>query len=193
METFDDFNSSENEIASIDYIPFPFREKKDEEGTLQWLNKNFLDKKQASLSRMQTYRRYHSLYKGIHWRYSDTRDTNRDADNANTGAFSRRKPKQVVNFVWDMIEARVAQMARLKSNIAVLPQHDEQSDINNAKGCKLLLDQRARSLELDDIHDDADRIKYTFEGSLWKPRIVELKGEELNEQRKRVTAKLKES
>ncbi len=36
------------------------------------------------------------------------------------------------------------------------------------------------------------RINNYFEGSLWKPRIEELKGDELKEQRKRVTEKLTE-
>ena len=34
------------------------------------------------------------------------------------------------------------------------------------------------------------RIKYKFDGSLWKPWIEQLKGDELKEQRKRVTAEL---
>jgi len=48
---------------------------------------------------------------------------------------------------------------------------------------------RAFNVEKNNIY----RIKYTFEGSLWKPYIAKLEGEELKEQRVRVKEKFAET
>lgn len=156
-ETFDDFNSSEtmNEIA--EQAPFQFRKDKKEAGTLEWLNTDYDSSEKSAQSRLRSYRRWMALYKGIHWRDYDTREYRRD-DNGH----SSRKPRHVVNFVFEMTEARVAQSAKMKSSVTAIPHDNSQNDINNAKSCKLLLDSKAYDLQIEKIFQENDRSTYTM-------------------------------
>jgi len=137
--------------------PFQFREDKDEKGTLQWLNTNYDSAEKAAQSRLRSYRRWMALYKGIHWRDYDYRDTRRD-DNG----YSSRKPRHVVNFIYEMTEARLAQSAKMKSSIAAIPHNNSQDDINNAKSCKMLLDSRAYDLQIEKLFQENDRTAFTM-------------------------------
>lgn len=157
VESFDDFNSSEYMNTTEEMAPFQFRESpKDPKATLEWLNEYFDKLDQNSVSRMHTYRRYQALYKGIHWRYNDTRDAYRDSNKP------FKKPRMVVNFVHDMVETKVAQLAKFKVNVALIPNNDQQTDINNAKACKKLLDSRADQIDLEGMRQISDRIKFIF-------------------------------
>jgi len=157
VESFDDFTSTENQYGDTELKPFQFRDKpKDEKETHEWLIQSFDRKQQSAFSRLITYRRYSALYKGIHWKNQDARDIRRD------DTYSQKKPRMTVNFIYEMVEAKVAQMARFRSNIALIPNNDEANDINNAKGCKKLLDARAEQLSLEQVHQKADRIKFVF-------------------------------
>lgn len=157
VESFDDFRATEVLDQYAEMKPFQFRDNPgDDKKTLEWLKQNFDTCYRMSLSRMITYRRYHALYKGIHWRFQDTRRTDRDVE------YTRRKPRQVVNQIFDMVDGRVAQSARFKSNIQVIPVHDEQDDINDAEYAKMAYDARAEEIELNLMHQAADRIMYTF-------------------------------
>jgi hypothetical protein len=153
IESFDDFYSTENQASALELTPFQFREDETEKGTLEWLEKCYDKMEKNGHSRFITYRRYQALYKGLHWRYYDARDVNRETNN------SQRKPRMVTNFVHEMVEAKVSQMARLRSSIALIPHNNEQSDINNAKACKMLLDSRAYDLHIEEIFQKSDRIK----------------------------------
>jgi len=156
IDTFDDFNSTE-QLTDRDIKPFQFRdEPNDKEKTLEWLNQNFDNKEEASRSRFIAYRRHHALYKGIHWKYQDTRNSDRDIE------YNRRKPRHTVNFIHEMVEAKVSQMARFRASVALIPSNNEQSDINNAKTCKLFLDARGEEIDIEGLHQDADRVKYIF-------------------------------
>lgn len=157
LETFDDFYATENLGRETDYKPFQFRDDpNDKKKTLEWLNTNFDTIETASQSRFIVYRRHHALYKGIHWRFNDTRNSERDIE------YSERKPRHTVNFIQEMVDTKVAQMARHRTSVALIPAHDEQSDINNAKGCKLLIDARSEEISIEEIHQEADRIKYIY-------------------------------
>lgn len=156
-ESFDDFNSTEQLGRTSDQKPFQFRDNpKDKDKTHEWLVENFDVMELQSQSRFIVYRRHHALYKGIHWRFNDLRDSDRDIE------YSERKPRHTVNFVQEMVDTKVAQMARFKASIALIPAHNEQSDANNAKGCKLLLDARAEEISMEMIHQRADRIKFIY-------------------------------
>lgn len=157
LESFDDFNSTEQLERQAEQKPFAFRdEPNSKEKTLEWLNQNFDTVEQSARSRFIVYRRHHALYKGVHWRFNDLRDSDRDIE------YSERKPRHTVNFVQEMVDTKVSQMARFKTNVAVIPSHSDQSDINNAKGCKLLLDNRSDQIKMDMIHQEADKIKYIY-------------------------------
>lgn len=156
-ETFDDFNSTEMMNEQALQPPFQFREEKNDKGTLEWLNTDFDSSEKSAQSRLRSYRRWMALFKGIHWRDYDYRDTRRD-DNG----YSSRKPRHVVNFVYEMTEARVAQSARMKSSVTAIPNNNSQNDINNAKSCKMLLDARAYDLQIEKIFQENDRNTYTM-------------------------------
>ena len=165
-ESFDDFLSTERLHHIHDLKPFQHREKQGEhEVTLKWLVDNFNNMEKAAHSRFITYRRYHALYKGIHWRYFDSRDSQRDIE------YTQRKPRHVVNFVHEHVEGKVSDLARLNVATTVIPSHDEISDINNAKAVKTLLDGRCAEINYELIEQSADRIKYiyghVFEFVMW--------------------------
>lgn len=158
IETFDDFDSSERMNGYSDVPPFQFREDTSEEATLEWLNENFDRKKQAAESRIQTYRRYQAYYKGIFWREFNSNRRFGDDFFGN----ERRKPKMSVNFIYDKVEDRVAQMDRISTAITLIPTHNEQSDINNAKACSMLLKARGEEIDIHKIENDADKTKFLF-------------------------------
>lgn len=128
IETFDDFLSTEHSTYYGDLPPFQFREIKSDEGTLQWLTQNFDAAVQAAQSRMIIYRRFHSLYKGIHWSSLNAGSQ----DRTNDDDYSRRKPRMTVNFIWEMVDTKVSQRGMSKIAVAVMPNNNEQDDINNA-------------------------------------------------------------
>jgi hypothetical protein len=165
-QSFDDFDSTESLHAEIEQIePFPLREDTTEEGTLEWLNGNFTAKEEKAYSRLITYRRYVYLYKGIHWRNTDLRDSNRDIE------YNPRKPRIVINFVYEMTEQKVAQMARLNIAFACIPHTRENEDVNAARASKLMLMSRGEEIKLELLHIQADRTKFikgtVFQFVLW--------------------------
>ncbi len=155
-DSFDDFNSTERQLDNIDQPPFQFREKKDEDSTHEWLLNNYDNCERAAHSRRITYRRYQALYKNIHWRFFDTRDTRRDME------YTNKRPRHSVNFVREMVDSKVAQNSRLKANLAFIPWNDESSDVNNAKACKLMYDARAEEIDLEKKHQEQDKTTFLF-------------------------------
>lgn len=158
IETFDDFDSTEQLSDYREQKPFAFRDDKTEEGTLEWLNQNFDDMEKRAQSRLMSYQRWNYLYKGIHWRNIDARDTRRSG----IVQTAERKPRMVDNFIKEFVDARVAQMARFGTNFAAVPWNNEISDQSVAKACEKLLKGRADEIDFDKIMRDADKIKYKY-------------------------------
>lgn len=170
IETFDEFMSTEFAEPVGTLPPFQFRKDKDDEGTLRWLTENFDQSRRAAQSRLNVYRRHHSLYKGVHWKSADPRDENRDNDDDHTN----RKPRMTVNFVYEMTEAKVAHRSRSRTALALIPHnYEEQDDINNANACKLLLDARYDEIDFDEINRKGDRVNFLYGHSfffvVWDP------------------------
>ena len=157
LETFDDFNSSDNQqMDANNGVPFQFREDKCKEGTLSWLTENFEATYRESASRLEKYRIWGQLFKGIHYR--SYRDYDRRGITGNM-----RKPKVVDNFIWEFITRKAAQMALKSTSFSAVPWNwDDQNDINNAKACESLLKARADELELDSLHTEGDFLKYKY-------------------------------
>ncbi|RLA65478.1 MAG: hypothetical protein DRQ88_09360 [Epsilonproteobacteria bacterium] len=186
-ESFDEYRSSENLGEYQEIMPFPFRKDETLLGsakggsdvqmepltTLEWLNMAFENRLRLAESRLYVYRRYHALYKGIHWRSQDTRDSNRDIEE------SIRKPKMVYNFIQEMVQAKMSQRGKNKVAIAVVPQTSEQTDLNNARAAKLLLDNRAEKIDLDNIITRGDQVLLTFGHQfsfvMWNKHMGELR------------------
>lgn len=152
----DTFNATDQAAGTEVKKPFAFREDKSKEGTLNWLNQNFESTYNRSFSRLQTYRNNLNLFKGIHWKAFNS--TNRDT----THTSSDNKPKMVQNFVAEMTETKVAQMMAIESNISLIPNNDEQSDINNAVACKKLLLARGEELNMKMVQADAEMVKFLY-------------------------------
>lgn len=153
---YDDFIDVSLEAAQ-DTKPFAFINHKDPEELLEWLNNEFENRRRANESRMRVYREHMALYKGIHYRYQDTRDFEY---RRNTGQRTLRTPKVVVNFVYEMVEAKISKMSRQKPSIAVLPNNNEHSDKVNARLVKKFIDNRWNEVNIEDIF--ADQAKYSF-------------------------------
>lgn len=154
FETFDDFDSTERSYTSDNETPFQFREdQKDKEKTHEWLMNDLQAKLKKHESRINTYRKYWSYYKGIYW----SKGKNRNDDDIDA---QQVKPNLKVNFIYEMVESRVAQVTENKIAIAMIPQNgEEQADKNNAKACKLLTDSWSEQYDMDLIQEEAERIK----------------------------------
>ena len=168
QETFDDFNSSDYADQSLSQPPFQFREDPgSKEATLKWLNTNFEQAEKMAHSRMRSYIRWAYLYKGVHWR-NIGRSSYRDEYGVQQES---RKPKMVDNYIWELIDIKVSQMARMGTTISAIPWNDEQPDVNNAKACEKLLKARYLDMGFDEIQDEADAIKFkygsVFQMALW--------------------------
>ena len=155
IETFDEFEATAQSSLQEQGEPFALREDTSEKGTLEWLNNFFDASLQVAQSRLEIYRRYINYYKNIQWRSSAPRDYNRDS--ADIG---RRNPRMSLNYFYECVESKVSQRAKNRISVAVIPNNDEQSDINNAKLFKMLLDYRAKELDVDHKNQKADRILF---------------------------------
>jgi len=160
VESFDDFDDEETHPRGIK--PFALREDKTEEGTLEWLEKNFDHVKQSSLQRLESYRRWRDLYKGIHWK-STTRNRARSRSQGDyTTSDTNRKPNMVDNQVYELISTRVSQMAKYGANFTCIPWNNEISDIINAQSCDTLLRSRNDELDMENIMSEADEMKLIY-------------------------------
>lgn len=159
LETFDDFDHTDQISDYRDTKPFALRDKKDKEGTLDWLNQNFDQMEKKAQSRMISYQRWNYMYKGVQWRNVDHRDSRYGGRDAQ---YAERKPRMVDNFIKELIDARVAQMARFGINFSAIPWNNEIHDENTAKACEKLLKGRADEIDFDKIQRDADKVKYKF-------------------------------
>jgi len=122
---------------------------------LKWLQSDIKNKFNTSSSRIEMYRKYEALFKGVHYKSMDYRRNENDDSYSGT-----KQPRMAVNFCQEMVEAKVAQRSRFKPSIAVIPNNDEINDINNAKTVKMLLDNRAQELDLEKIFADGDRMNF---------------------------------
>jgi hypothetical protein len=160
IETFDDFDHTETMSDYQDVKPFALREApSNKEKTLEWLNMNFDQMEKKAQSRIISYQRWSYLYKGIHWRNVDHRDSRYGGRDAQ---YAERKPRMVDNFIMEFVDARVAQMARFGTNFSAIPWNNEINDENVAKACEKLLKGRSDEMDFDKLQRDADKIKYKF-------------------------------
>jgi hypothetical protein len=156
FQTFDDLD---NPMSTEAVVPFQFREEKNNEGTLDWLNKRFDRVYEASFPRFTMYRRFLSYYKNVSEEYGDgmTRTTSRYIGVAS------RKPKMRDNIIWDLIDQKAAEISKSSSKVSFVPQsYFDQDDINNAKACKILAQSRAEELKFEKLLSQQDKIMLLF-------------------------------
>lgn len=148
-ENYDMYEEHENKHQFFMVDNKPLDEK------LQWLVSDIKVKFNAASSRIEMYRKYEALFKGIHYKSMDYRRNENDDSYSGT-----KQPRMAVNFCQEMVEAKVAQRSRFKPAIAVIPNNDEINDVNNAKTVKMLLDNRAQEIDIEKIFADGDRMNF---------------------------------
>jgi len=148
-ENYDMYEEHENKTQWFMVANKSYDEK------LQWLQSDIRAKFNAASSRIEMYRKYEALYKGIHYKSMDYRRNENDDSYSGT-----KQPRMAVNFAAEMVDAKVSQRSRNKPAISVMPNNDEIDDINNAKTAKMLLDNRAQEIDLETVFADGDRMNF---------------------------------
>ncbi len=155
---FEDAFSEDVSAISSNDTTYPFIDQTNEKECLEWLNKDIRDKVDRSKTRLERIRQLRSLFKGINYR-SSAEATSRNALLSSAGV----KPKDAkifVNFVNEMVEAKVSQRARFKPAIAILPNNDEIKDMNNAQSTKQVLDCKSQEKDFEKVFSDGDKIQF---------------------------------
>ena len=148
-ENYDMYEEHENKHQFFTVKDKPLDEK------LQWLVNDIKVKFNSASSRIEMYRKYEALFKGIHYKSMDYRRNENDDSYSGT-----KQPRMAVNFCQEMVEAKVAQRTRFKPGIAVIPNNDEITDTNNTRTVKMLLDNRAQEIDIEKIFADGDRMNF---------------------------------
>ena len=153
---YDPFSSDYNVSKAQKEFQFHIREfGNDFEKAHSWLKQDIENKIQSARGRIDVYRRNLAMYKGIQYRSYESRDNIRD-DN-----LSLRNPRMCINYIYDMVEQKVAQRARNKPGIAFIPHNqDEYKDTINAKTAKILCDYKAKECDLDGKFSEIDKISF---------------------------------
>jgi hypothetical protein len=168
MQTFDDFDQEDDKL--IDYKPFQFRDEKDDEATLKWLNDNFHYSYMNSRTRLMSYRRFANRYKNAGNSTSGglVKTSNRDQTEVDL------KPKIRTNFFYSYVEQKVSQVSRQKQNPVFIPLNDtEIDDLNNAEACNALVKFRMKEVHFDELMMKQDRMTFKYGTSFariyWDP------------------------
>lgn len=170
--SFATFDNLDEPLSNEAVVPFQFREEKDEDGTLNWLNKRFRRVYETSFQRFIMYRRYLAMYKNVSEDYAD--GLTRNSFNGISG--STKKPKMRDNLVWDLVDQKTSEISKVSTKVAFIPQsYFDQDDINNAKACKILCQSRMEEMKLDRIMSKMDRIMFLTGHSIseicWNPKV----------------------
>ena len=118
-ENYDMYEEHENKHKFFTIATSSMDEK------LKWLQEDIKTKFNAASSRIEMYRKYEALFKGIHYKSMDYRRNENDDSYSGT-----KQPRMAVNFVQEMVETKVSQRAKTKAGYAVIPNNDEIDDIN---------------------------------------------------------------
>ena len=131
--------------------PFALRERKDEEGTLEWLNNNFQDLYQESVGRFEKYKIWADYFRNV---YNKGRTGFSGGD---------KKPKVQDNYIWELVTRKVALSATKSTTISAIPYNwDDQNDVNNAKSAELILKARAEEIDFEGLQTKADFLKFIY-------------------------------
>ena len=154
QNVFDMFENDELHGSSNDKL-FPFIDHENEKECLDWLEKDIYEKIESRRSRLEVLRRLDALYKGASYRFDSTRHSDRVLVEEGF-----KQPKVFTNFVNEMVEAKVAQRARFKPAIAVLPQSDEVQDEWNAELAKFTLTAKSQEMDFETVFAAGDKSNF---------------------------------
>ena len=152
-QVIDDLFQDDMGVADANNKPFPFIDHTNEQEVLDWCNKDIGSKIRSRQTRIELLRRLDALCKGISTSYNRRRDNEIDA-----GEF--KVPKVIVNFMNEMVEAKVAQRARFKPAITVIPNSVDSSDEIRAEAAKTLLTAKAQADNFEKVFADGDKTNF---------------------------------
>ena len=132
--------------------PYPFIDHNNSDECLNWLNQDINSKIRSKQTRIEVIRRLEALFKGI----STTEYKRRDQEIDN----GFKVPKVIVNFINEMVEAKVAQRSRFKPAIAVIPNSVDTKDEIRAEASKYLLTAKAQELDFETLFADGDKTNF---------------------------------
>lgn len=155
MSKIQDIFSMDTSMTDGNEKLFPFINQNNKEELLDWLEKDIEEKFESSQARLEMARNFLYLYKGIHYRGMDYRR------NENSDSYSGSyKPRMVVNFINEMVEAKVSQRSRFKPAYAVLPANADWEDEQSAQSAKMALDCKRQDLSFDNVFADGDKVNF---------------------------------
>lgn len=155
---FEDAFSEDVSAVSSNDTTYPFVDQTSDKDCLEWLNKDIHDKVDRAKGRLERIRQLRSLFKGINYRSSSDMSVRNSL--LNSAGVKPKDAKIFVNFVNEMVEAKVSQRARFKPAIAILPNNDEIKDMNNAQSTKQALDCKSQEMDFEKIFSDGDKIQF---------------------------------
>lgn len=133
----------------------PFIDLTNEVEVLNWLTNDIKEKMDSRATRLEVIKRLMSMYKGIGY-YPEGAKRHRDDDGASSEGLNITK--SFVNFVNEMVDAKIAQRSRFKPGISVIPMSDNDiEDENNAELSKLVLTAKAQEIDLETVLADGDQ------------------------------------
>jgi hypothetical protein len=156
QSVYDAFKEKSN-YGSYNTKLFPFINLQDQKEVLSWLTTDIREKIDSRRTALWAMRKIEAMYKGIGYLPDSTR---RFRDDTMAGDDGLNISKSFVNFVNEMVDAKVAQRSRFKPVIAVIPQSDELEDENHAELAKLALTSKAQEMDFETIFADGDKTNF---------------------------------
>ena len=105
------------------------------------------------------------IYRGMQWLNQDKQFTS-SVDR--TGVPTRRSPKLVINNLFDITESWVSKLTRFRPAVAIYPTNVEQSDVDDAKISRDVLDHIWYQQKIDQVNAKLARFeRITGEGFLF--------------------------
>lgn len=158
---FDDLEYSDKEIMPLWALPDLSDEKRLEE----WFENTVLACQDYYRDYFQLQRDNLLLYKGIHWLSAD-RQANRILDRQ--GFPNTRNPRVVINHLADFVTQWVSRLTRYRPAVAIYPARAQQTDADDAKIAKDVLDYIWYENRIDELLQEfARQMKIFGESYMW--------------------------
>lgn len=159
--SFDEFEFSDKDIPTF----WGIKDIDDEKCVEEWFDKAVLGCHDFYGDYFQVQMDNLLLYKGLQWLSAD-RSANRILDRQ--GFPVTRNPRIVINHLADFVTQWVSRLTRYRPAVAIYPARTQQSDSDNAKTAKEVLDYIWYEARIDEVLQEwARQIKIFGEAYLW--------------------------
>ena len=140
-------------MGSSNEKSFPFINHDNDSEVLEWLTNDFNDKVKVRLDRLELINRLDNMFEGEPYTLNRTRGVEAD-DSVN------RTKVSIFNMVNEMVEAKMSQRGKNKSNIQVVPSKVDLEDENKAEAVKYVLSAKAREKNMESILSKGDKEEF---------------------------------